>query len=181
MITGIIGMSTVGMLTYWLKQRESGREVSNNPGTWIAEGMDRAGLFATAFEINSTWEKLGGPGFYAAAAAAGKLVNPQADMRQRASRFANRDAFGALLGPSFQLGTDTAQLLGIPLRGVSDLIDGDPNSNPALAESDINRAAKMIPFLTLPYWRWIIEGGFGLDETEGFKGVKPEAKELLVN
>lgn len=178
-MTGIIGMSAMGMLTYFLKQAESGREISNNPGTWFAEGLDRSGLFATAFEVNSTWEKLGGPGFYAAAAAAGRQVNPDADRRQRASRFANRDAFGALLGPSFQLGTDAAQLLGVPLRAASDLIDGDPSTNPGIAESDINRAAKMIPFLTLPYWRWIIEGGFGLDNVDAFSGVKPELHELV--
>lgn len=170
-MTGIIGMSTIGMMTYAFKQLESGRDLSDNPGTWIAEGLDRSGLFATAFEINSVFEKLGGPGFYWAAAHGGQMINPDADRMQRASRFANRDAFGAFLGPSFQLGTDTAQLLGIPARAMS----GDFE----LKESDVNRAFKMAPFATLPYWRWIIEGGFGLDNLDGFRGVKPEVKDLM--
>lgn len=173
MMSGILGMSAVGMLVYWLKNMESGREITSNPGTWIAEGLDRSGLFAVAFEINSIWEKVGGFGLYAAAASAGQMVNPDADAMQRASRFANRDAFGALLGPSFQLGTDTAQLLSIPARATT----GDF----AMKESDVNRAFKMVPFLTLPYFRWLIEGGFGMQENNTFKGVKPSVRDALVN
>jgi hypothetical protein len=170
MVTGIIGMSTLGMAAYWFKQRESGRELSNNVGTWVAEGFDRSGILSVGMEINNTWEKLGGPGFYALASASGRLLDPAADARQPASRYANRDAFGSLLGPSFQLGTDAAQLLGIPARGLSGDLDVMPG--------DVNRATSMIPFYTLPYWRWILEGGFDLDARTGFSGVEPSLKAL---
>ncbi|MBA8910143.1 hypothetical protein [Aminobacter ciceronei] len=170
MVTGILGMSTLGMAAYYFKQKESGRELSNNPGTWIAEGFERSGILSVGMEINNTWEKIGGPGFFALASATGRLAVPGADGRQPASRYANRDAFGALLGPSFQLGTDAAQLLGVPARGLS----GDLDVSPA----DVGRATGMIPFATLPYWRWILEGGFNMDEWSGFKGVEPSLKEL---
>lgn len=177
-ITGTVAMTTFGMLTYMTKQIEAGgdqRVLSTNPGTWLAEGLDRAGIFQMAFEVNSTWEKLGAPGIYTLASVLGKKVNPNADMRQQASRYANRDAFGAILGPSFQLGTDAAQLLGVGGRTLSTLTDGDPSTNPDLAPADVDRATKMIPFLTLPYWRWIIEGGFGLEDA----GVRQQLHKMV--
>lgn len=166
--TGTIGMTALGMAAYWFKQRESGRELSNNVGTWVAEGLDRSGIISVGMEINNVWEKLGGPGLYQFASMGGRLLDPNADARQPASRFANRDAFGSFLGSSFQLGTDAAQLLGIPARGLA----GDLDLMPA----DVNRATSMIPFYTLPYWRWVLEGGFDLEERTGFAGVEPSLK-----
>ncbi|WP_395448694.1 hypothetical protein ACHMW7_28470 [Aminobacter sp. UC22_36] len=171
MVTGIVGMSALGMAAYYLKQMESGRPLSNNPGTWIAEGFERSGILSVGMEINNTWEKVGGPGFFALASSAGQMAVPGADGRQPASRYVNRDAFGALLGPSFQLGTDAAQLLGIPARGVSGDLD--------VAPADINRMSQMVPFATLPYWRWIIEGGAFVEDWSGFKGVEPTLKEMV--
>jgi len=168
-LTGVTGMMALGMAAYWFKQRESGRDLSNNPGTWVAEGLERSGIFAIAFEINNTWEKVGGPGFFAVASLGGKFANPDADMRQPASRYANRDAFGAALGPSFQLGTDALQLLGVPAR----MAGGDFDVKPA----DINRATSMVPFYTLPYWRWFMEGGFS--DWTGWEGVEPKLKEAV--
>jgi len=168
---GVTGMAAIGMAAYWFKQQESDRPLSTNVGAWMAEGIDRSGIFAIAFEINNVWEKLGGPGFYSLASAGGRAFDPSADARQPASRFANRDAFGSLLGPSFQLGTDTAQLLGIPARAAGGDID--------LKSADVGRATQMIPFYTLPYWRWFLEGGFDLEEWSGFKGVEPALKDAV--
>ncbi|TPM25715.1 hypothetical protein [Mesorhizobium sp. B2-3-4] len=174
-IQGTLAMMTLGMAAYYFKNYESNREATNNVGTLVAEGLDRAGVFPLAFEINNTWEKLGAPGLYEVASRIGMKIDPSADKRGPASRYANRDAFGALLGPSFQLGTDAAQLLGIPAQALSSLTDGDPSTNPDLKKQDIDRISKMIPFATLPYWRWAIEGGFGL----GDSGLKPMVKQAV--
>ncbi|MER8793971.1 hypothetical protein NKH75_07150 [Mesorhizobium sp. M0984] len=174
-IQGTLAMMVLGMAAYWFKTKESNREMTNNMGTLVAEGLDRAGVFPLAFEINNTWEKLGAPGFYEVASRIGKKVDPNADKRAPASRYANRDAFGALLGPSFQLGTDVAQMLGIPARALTAITDGDPSTQPDLKKQDIDRISKMIPFATLPYWRWIVEGGFGLDDA----GLKPMLKQAV--
>lgn len=162
-ISGTLGMTTLGMVAAYAKLSESNRDWNDNPGYWIAEGLDKSGIFSLAFEVSNTWEKLGGSGIFVGAAAA----FPDQMQRAPASRYANRDAFGALLGPSFQLGTDAAQLLGIGARATHGDID--------LNEADINRAFKMAPFLTLPYFRWAIEGGFGLDDA----GLKPQLKEAV--
>lgn len=181
-IQGVLGMAVLGMAAYWFKSAESGRVDENlipstNPGNWIMEGLDRSSIFPLAFEINNTWEKLGAPGFYAVASRFGKAIKPDADVRSPASRYVNRDAFGALLGPSFQLGTDAAQLLGIPLAALRAATDGDDSTQPQLKPADVDRISRMIPFLTLPYWRWAIEGGFDFDDY----GVKPQLKSRLEN
>jgi len=164
-ISGVVGMSALGALTFYAKQVESNRELNDNPGRWIAEGIDRSGIFQLAFEVNNTWEKLGGSGIYSVAG----MAFPNRSQRAPASRYANRDAFGALLGPTFQLGTDAAQLLGIGARATHGDLD--------IKDADINRAIGMTPFATLPYWRWIIEGGFGLDQ----HGLKPMLKNAVAN
>jgi hypothetical protein len=167
MVTGIVGMSAIGILIYWLKQRESGREVSDNPGTLVAEGLDRSGIFSIGFEINNTWEKLGGYGLYRLAS--GRFASKT--QQQPASRYVTRDTFGALLGPSFQLGSDVAQVLALPARVTTGQSD--------LAPADINRLGQMIPFQSLLYWRWLIEGGFGLQDNPAFRGIEPELKALV--
>ena len=43
------------MFIYWMKSVESNRieDVSDNPGRWLAEGLDRSGIFTVAFEITT--------------------------------------------------------------------------------------------------------------------------------
>lgn len=147
---GIVGMATIGMFVYWLKTLESGREISNNPGTWIAEGLDRSGIFSIAFEVNNVFEKLGGPGVYTAASGAYRQFDPSADARQPASRYAVRNQFGALLGPSFGLGSDLTSLTAVGVNAMT----GDLE----LHSSDISAARRVTPFASLPYWRWFIDG-----------------------
>lgn len=62
LIGGVAGMATIGAFLYALKQIESGRPISDNPGTWIAEGLDRSGIFTAAFEIDNALEKAGASG-----------------------------------------------------------------------------------------------------------------------
>ncbi|MBN8935185.1 MAG: hypothetical protein J0I13_02505, partial [Rhizobiales bacterium] len=85
-VGGVVGMATIGTFIYAMKQLESGREISDNPGTWIAEGLDRSGIFSVALEINNALEKVGAPGLYAGLAA----MFPSASQKQPASRFAVR-------------------------------------------------------------------------------------------
>ncbi|RCL00943.1 MAG: hypothetical protein JSC189_001036 [Candidatus Tokpelaia sp. JSC189] len=139
-IGGILGMTVIGAFTYALKQMESGREVSDNPGTWVAEGLDRSGIFSVAFEINNVLEKFGYLGLYQAMAA------PFRDKEQRtsASRYAVRSNVGSLLGPGFGGVSDMATLLGLPWR--------------EMGASDIEAMRRLTPFASLPYFRWFIDG-----------------------
>ncbi|MBL0935507.1 MAG: hypothetical protein IBJ07_12255 [Rhizobiaceae bacterium] len=166
-MTGFIGMATLGALVYALKQIESGREVSDNPGTWIAEGLDRSGVMSIGFEINNTWEKLGGTGVYTGMAA----LFPERSQAQPASRYATRNAFGAAMGPTFQLGTDLTTLLGLGAQASFGRADPTPG--------DVTTMFNMVPGKSLPYFRWLIEGGFGLQDNSAFRGFKPEMQDAV--
>jgi hypothetical protein len=102
-------MATIGAFIYAMKQIESSREISDNPGAWIAEGLDRSGIFSVAFEINNALEKVGAPGLYAGLAA----MFPSASQKQPASRFAARSKVGTFLGPSFGTATDVVGLMSL--------------------------------------------------------------------
>lgn len=150
-VGGVVGMTTIGAFIYAMKQIESGREISDNPGTWIAEGLDRSGIFSVGFEINNAFEKAGGPGIYRLTAAA----FPDRSQRQTASRFAIRSVPGALAGPTFGLATDTVTLLGLALANMERAAGGD--GRPVTA-GDVGAARRLVPYASLPYWRWLIDG-----------------------
>jgi hypothetical protein len=150
-VGGVVGMTAIGAFIYMMKQIESGREISNNPGTWIAEGLDRSGIFSVAFEINNALEKIGAPGLYTGAA---KLF-PNASQRQPASRFAVRSRVGTFLGPSFGTSTDVVSLLALGFENLRRRADGKEG---AISESDISSVRRLVPYASLPYWRWLIDG-----------------------
>ncbi|MFN8681685.1 hypothetical protein ACDP63_11160 [Paracoccus sp. P2] len=143
---GVIAMSAIGSFIYMLKQLESGREISDNPGTWIAEGLDRSGIFSLAFEVSNAMEKLGGPGIYRTAAAA----FPSKSQKAPASRFASRSVVGSYAGPSFEMLTDLGSAVGMGFRA----LDGDLD----MTAGDVGTLRRLTPFVSLPYFRWLIDG-----------------------
>lgn len=169
---GIAGMTTLGMAVYYFKQMEAGRDVTNNPGTLIAEGLDRSGIFAIGFEINNAVEKAGGPGVYSGLAALGKAVAPGSDAKEPASRFATRGVIDGFLGPTFGLANDVVNTSAIGLRNLSAVsgMGGETGMEP----SDVQTIRRLAPYASLPYWRWLIDGGFGFDY-----GAVPALKEAV--
>jgi hypothetical protein len=147
----VVGMTAIGAFIYALKQIESGRPISDNPGTWIAEGLDRSGIFSVAFEINNALEKIGAPGLYTGAAA----MFPDASQAQPASRYAVRSKFGSFLGPSFGGATDTVGLMALGFENMWRAGTGD---EAVLGEGDIAAMRRLTPFASLPYFRWLIDG-----------------------
>ncbi|AWC21808.1 hypothetical protein CO731_01261 [Aminobacter sp. MSH1] len=151
LVGGVMGMATIGAFIYMLKQLESGREISDNPGTWAAEGLDRSGIFSVAFEINNALEKIGAPGVYAGAAA----MFPNASQRQPASRYAVRSKVGSFLGPSFGAVTDTVGLMSLGFENMRRVAAGE---EAVVSEGDIQSIRRLTPYASLPYWRWLIDG-----------------------
>jgi hypothetical protein len=149
-LSGLLGMVTIGSFIYALKQMESGREVSDNPGTWLAEGLDRSGAFSVFFELNNIAEKANYPGVYTSLAAA----FPEKSQRQPASRYAIRSIPGAIAGPSFGLASDVIDLLGAGGILVNPFVDRESGLTP----SDVKALRRLTPFMSLPYWRWWIDG-----------------------
>jgi hypothetical protein len=87
-MSGATMMVGLGMLSYYLKMVSAGRPVSDDPKQWIAEGLDRSGVFTLLFEANNMQEKFTGYGL-ASAMGAGPM-----------SRYHSRNLTGALAGPT---------------------------------------------------------------------------------
>jgi hypothetical protein len=152
-LSGLIAMSTIGMFIYWLKSVESNRleDISDNPGRWIAEGLDRSGFLAIPFEINNTAEKFGVPGVYTGMQA----MFPEATQKAPASRYAVRSVVDSLFGPTFGLIKDAADMIGATAK-----MD--------LTPADINTMRRLTPGASLPVIRSLVE-----------YGVLPELKEAV--
>lgn len=135
-VAGTMFAATVGMFIYWLKSVEANRQddISDNPGRWIAEGLDRSGIFSIAFEANNTVEKAFGIGAYGALAA----MFPGSEQTGKASRYATRSVTEALVGP-------TGSLLDNLVRAGNSIKGGEPWS-----EGEIRNAYRLAPGATLP-------------------------------
>lgn len=120
-------MASMGMFVYWLKQVSSGREPSHNPGTWLAEGIDRAGLLPIVMEMNNTVEKMGAPGFYAG------MAGVFGGDPSRSSRYQVRGTADALLGPTAGLINDTATLARAPWDG-------------EFSQGEVSASRRLVPF-----------------------------------
>jgi hypothetical protein len=153
-LAGMITSTAVGALIYWLKSVESNRQddVSDNPGRWIAEGLDRSGLFSVLFEINNTIEKGLGIGAYGAF----QSLFPDRNQSGKASRYMTRSVAGALTGP-------TGDLVDTLVRILSGAKDGK------LTEGDVNAIFNILPGSKLPAIRSLME-----------YGVKPAVKDAVV-
>lgn len=143
-VSGTMLAATAGMMIYYLKSLEANRteDVSDNPGRWIAEGLDRSGVFSIAFEANNTIEKAFGIGAYGALAAA----FPDAEQSGKASRYSLRSTAAALTGPTGDL-IDTAIRAGQAIKGSAD----------GWTEGDVNSVKRLVPGATLPGIRSLVE------------------------
>ncbi|RVL87578.1 hypothetical protein CN140_01190 [Sinorhizobium meliloti] len=140
--------TAIGMMISYLKYAERGDmdeadRLVNNPGLWIANGLDRTGILSSAFEISNTVEKLGLPvGIMSGAQA---LAGDE-DRGGSASRYASRNKLGAVLGPSAGLFEDLATI-------AQQLGEGD------LKKSGANAVIRQLPGATLPGVRSAIHMG----------------------
>lgn len=139
--------TTLGMLISYLKYVERGdfdeaERLLENPGLWIANGVDRSGVLSIPFEISNTVEKWGVPGITSAA----QLAAGDKDQGGGASRYASRGRFGAIAGPTVGTFEDLTTIL-------DQLIGGD------IKKSGVNAAVRQLPGATLPGFRTGINVG----------------------
>jgi hypothetical protein len=149
--------TAIGMMITYLKYMERGdtdeaNRLLENPGLWVANGLDRTGILSLPFEISNTAEKLGSP--------AGIMKGAQAlagdeDRGGSAARYASRNKLGAVLGPSAGLFEDLATI-------AQQLSEGD------LKKSGANAMIRQMPGATLPGIRSAIH-----------VGVKPQFHEAI--
>lgn len=124
-------MTSMGMFVYWLKSMQYKDGPSDNPGTWLAEGIDRTGILPLYMEANNIWEKMGGPGVYSTLAA------PFGETRERATRYQVRSMADSIAGPTAGLINDSAVTLSALL---GTLFGGD------ITAGDIGSARRLVPF-----------------------------------
>lgn len=130
---GMVSTVLWGMFIYYLRTKERGEEPSDNPGRWIAEGIDRSGLLSVFMEVNNAAEQVGLPGVFKGAQAA----FPNASQQPPPSRFAAESAVSSVAGPTVGLVEDIAGLVGLPWRE-------------NVTEADVRAGARLLPGRNLP-------------------------------
>lgn len=152
----LVFATALGMLIGYLKYVERGDmeeagKLLDNPGLWIAEGLDRSGILSIGFELSNTAEKLGAPGI----ATAAQALADDPDRGGTVSRYASRGVAGALGGVSVGIIED--------LRTIADQV-----LSRDLKKSGVNAMIRQLPGATLPGVRTAIH-----------VGLKPELREAV--
>lgn len=161
-LAALVPMTGTGMLVAYLQAASGGNErfekfrrnIERNPGFWIAEGLDKAGIFALPFM---------GANYVEAAAAAGGFgrVNPiktpiMASMGdippELQTSSAQRDVVSQLAGPT------AGMLNAIPraVGGIANTLQGRPQT-----EQQANAVKQSIPFGTYPGMKQAIQWIYG--------------------
>ncbi len=126
---GAMTLVGMGMFSYYMKQKIAGREVSDDPGVWIAEGIDRSGVIGVLGEINNTAEKISSNSFG---------LRPLLGVDAPASRFVSRSMSESMLGPTF------GSLLSTTVAASNAVTSKEP-----LTESDVRAIRRLIPLQNL--------------------------------
>jgi hypothetical protein len=134
-VSGMIAMTSMGMLVTYLQALSSNRagdlpDFAENPGWWIAEGLDKSGLAMVPLQMSNAMELLTG-------------INPVKapltmfdEQSAQSSRLRNRNMMSAL-GPTVGLLEDIGKVGGI----AGSLARGDE-----ITRGQGNAAKRMLPF-----------------------------------
>jgi len=143
--SGAMAMIGLGMLSYAIKAKAAGFELSDDPAVWVTEGIDRSGLTGWFFDVNNTVEKLTRGGIGVSRLTGAPTM----------SRYQSRNAVGALLGPTFGTVSDIAQVTGAAGAG-------------EWTASDTRAVRRLLPYQNLIYMRRLFdEVEAGINETIG--------------
>ena len=135
-IGGIIAMSTIGMMATWFKAQSGNRDeklqdAGKNPGWWISEGLDKAGIFAVPMELANTFEKATG---FNPIKTPLKSFDEGSAISQKNQ---NKSLVGTIAGPTAGLIDDASNVAGLPKK----LIDGEE-----VTQGQKNAAERLLPF-----------------------------------
>ena len=89
---GVLMLTTLGMMSYAFKQKDAGREITDDPIALLIEGIDRSGSLGAIMEINNTMEKVSSNNFG---------LRPLLGVDLPAARFASRSIADGIMGPTF--------------------------------------------------------------------------------
>lgn len=135
-VGGLVAMSTIGIMATWLKavsgnRTEKLQDIGKNPGWWIGEGLDKAGIFAIPMELANTFEKA--TGF-------NPIKTPVKSFDEGSAisqKMQNRSLLGSVVGPTAGLIDDATQVMGLPKK----MIEGEE-----VTQGQKNAAERLLPF-----------------------------------
>jgi len=135
-VGGLIAMTTIGMMATWLKavsgnRTEKLQDIGKNPGWWISEGLDKAGIFAIPMELSNTFERATGLNPIKSPI---KAFDEGSAISQKNQ---NRSLLGSVVGPTGGLIDDATQVMGLPKK----MIDGEE-----VTQGQKNAAERLMPF-----------------------------------
>ena len=141
-VGGFASLVGMGMFTYYLKQKISGRDVADfdDPAVWVMEGIDRSGAVGIIGEVTNTMEKISGNSMG---------LRPLLGIDAPASKQVARSVAESALGPTF------GSLLSTSISAANAI-----TSEGEMTEADIRRPRRLIPLQNLFYLR------HGLDEVQ---------------
>jgi hypothetical protein len=130
----LVGM---GAFTYFLKQKESGREISNDPAVWVMEGIDRSGAIGMLSEVNGLIEKISSNSVG---------LRPLLGITSPASKQVSRSIAENLAGPTF------GGLLTTVIQAMNALASGEE-----ITDADIRAMRRLVIYQNLTGWREIVD------------------------
>lgn len=146
---GMLGLVSLGMMSYAFKQWDAGRDVTDDPAALVVEGIDRSGMLGILMEMNNTLEKISSNNLG---------MRPILGISAPASRYASRSVAESAMGPSFGLITDV-------VRAANGLSSGQD-----WTEADTRTLRRLIPGQNLSVMRQAFDQiEEGINE---FSGVK---------
>lgn len=152
---GIAMSLAFGMATYVAKMKIAGREDEiqwDNEGALISEAIDRSGMLGPLMELYTMANRVSGGNM-----SLGLLTG---DERQRVSRYAQRNMWGAIAGPTVGKGDDIFNTMAAALG---------PND---ITRSDVRAFQKLIPFRNLLFVNAIFSDKEIVDAMAGAVGAK---------
>lgn len=129
-LQGVVLSVGLGMLSMYLRKVLAGQDIPTDPVQWISEGVDRSGVMSWLMDANSIAEKIT-RNQVGLAAVTGKPSS---------SRYASRNAVGAVLGPTFGTVSDAFELTGSAATGT-------------WTAGDTSKARQLLPYQNLFYLR----------------------------
>lgn len=119
---GMVTLASLGMMTAYLYaiSRDAAKiskgepapaveKLLNNPGQWMALGIERSSLLGMYGYYNSYWERLGNPGLTRPIQ---NMMGDESRQVEARGRWLDRDPGGVLLGPTASQTFDAAKLAG---------------------------------------------------------------------
>lgn len=136
---GLLVTVGLGMMVYAAKQGLAGKELADDPATWIREGVDRSGTTGVLTDFANILDKVNlGPS---------RLLGIE-----QPSRYASRNALQSVAGPTFGLAQTGFQIAGAVSVG-------------EFTESEAKSVRRLLPYHQLFYLRGIMSA-LGLDTVE---------------